>query len=1010
MGEVYRAHDPHLGRDLAIKILNSKLSASAQALERLELEARSISRLNHPNIVTIFELSRVAETNYLAMELVEGESLSDLLQKGPLPLRKAISIAAQAAGGLAKAHQAGVVHRDLKPGNLMITRDGLVKILDFGLAKLAHPGEHSGDGGRTLSAALTVPGAILGTIAYMSPEQANGLETDFRSDQFSFGAVLYEMVTGRRPFQKQGEAATLVAILNEDPDSVLSLNPKAPAPLCWVIERCLAKDAVERYASTEDLARDLATIQGRMDDAPPRRSLPLKQNLPAQRTVFVGREREVEAVQELLLQKDVRVVTLTGPGGIGKTRLALKAAGEVAQHFPGGVCFVPLAAVNDAARIPSIVGQGLGMRETGQPITLESLKEYLLELRLNLLLLFDNFEHLLSAAPAVAEMLAASPTLKVLVTSRAPLHLYGEHEFPVPSLPVPDLRGPATAKAFSQNSSVALFLNRASAVKPNFELTDENAADVAAICARLEGLPLAIELAAARIKMLSPAAVGARLEKRLELLTGGARDLPERQRTLRGTMAWSYGLLSPAEQALFRRLAVFAGGCTLEGVEAVCDTRQDLGLEVLEGMGSLVDKSLVQQMEASGAECRFALLDTMREYGLECLRENGEEQETRRAHAAYCVVVAEECATQNDETSRRRCALLLEAEHVNLRAALEWLIETGDAEWGLRLGTALFQFWETREYLAEGRDYLGKLLRLPGAAGKTKARARALFAAAVLASSQGDYAAGDALKEESLGISRLLDDKHGTAVCLNGMGVVHREMGDLARARELMEESLVLWRELGDQQAVARGLSNLASIVAMQGDSAGARELHAQSLAVFRELGDRSGVAWSLNHQGDALREQGELAAARQVYEQGLAIFRELGDHWGVARTLADVGNLAREQGDFATADTLYRQSLKIFRELEHKRGIALVLECFACSAALQQRAERSLRLAGAAAALREATGAPLSPAERARLESVLEPARQSLAASGTDAWLGGWTTPAERVMDEVMASGAGGD
>jgi predicted ATPase len=276
---------------------------------------------------------------------------------------------------------------------------------------------------------------------------------------------------------------------------------------------------------------------------------------------------------------------------------------------------------------------------------------------------------------------------------------------------------------------VALFLNRAAAVKPNFEITDENARDVAAICARLEGLPLAIELAAARIKLLSPAAMLSRLEKRLELLTGGARDLPERQQTLRGTIAWSYGLLSPAEQALFRRISVFAGGCTLEGVEAVCNTRRDLGLDILEGISSLVDKSLLQQVETSGAESRFVLLDTVREYGLECLAESGEAQGTRRAHAAYCLVMAEECASLSEEASQPQCALLLESEHGNFRAALEWLTATGNAEWGLRLGTALFQFWETREYLAEGRDYLGKLLKMPSAAGTTKARARALFAA-----------------------------------------------------------------------------------------------------------------------------------------------------------------------------------------------------------------------------------------------------------------------------------------
>ena len=1010
MGEVYRAKDPQLGRELAIKILSQKLSANEQALERFEREARTVSRLNHPNIVTIFELGRVEQTYYMAMELVDGEPLSGLLSGGALPLRKTITIGAQVAGGLAKAHEAGVVHRDIKPGNLMLTLDGLVKILDFGLAKLTAPDGEAGAEGDTLSAPLTVDGALMGTLAYMSPEQASGSQVDFRSDQFSFGAVLYEMVTGKRPFRGASDASTLVAIVRDEPESVLSLNPRAPAPLCWVIERCLAKDPRERYGSTHDLARDLATIQGRLDEAPSRHEPHRRYNLPLQRTVFVGREREASAVKELLLRNDVRVITLTGPGGIGKTRLALKVAGDVAQSFPGGVCLVQLAPVHDAAMIPSTIAQALGMRETRVQMSLESLKEYLPEVRGNLLLLFDNFEHLLAAAPMAAELLAAAPTLKMLVTSRAPLHIYGEHEFPVPSLPLPEVRSTTTVEDLSRNPSVALFVDRATAVKPNFELTEENAAAVAAICARLDGLPLAIELAAARIKLLSPAAMQARLENRLELLTGGARDLPERQRTLRGTIDWSYELLSPEEQALFRRVAAFAGGCTLEAVEAVCNTREDLGVDVLDGMASLVDKSLVQQVETPGTEPRFVMLDTVREYGVECLATSGEEQETRKAHAAYCLVLAEECASPGNEKARSDCVKLLEAEHSNCRAALEWLTATGNADWGMRLGTALFLFWETREYLAEGRDCLAKLLSMPAGAGATKARERVLFSAGVLASDQGDYPAATRLMEESLEVAKQLGDTQGAAVSLNGLGIMAREQGDFAGAAARMEECLSLWRELGDHQAAARTLSNLASVVRLQGDHAKARALNEECMALFEKLGDRTGVGWSLNHQGDLIREQCDTAGARAMYERALALFREIGDRWGIAATLADLGNLSREEGDYQTASSLYRESLRLFRGLEHKRGIARLLECFAGSAAAQLQPERSLRLAGAAAALRQAIGAPLSPTDRAKLEPILDSARQALGTAGTAAWLEGWAMQPEQAIEEVLVTGAGAD
>src|SRR5438105_2000984 len=566
MGEVYRARDTRLGRDLAIKILSSKLSPGKQDFERFEREACSASALNHPNIVTIFELGQVDTTYYIAMELVEGELLRDMLAGGPIPLQKAIPIAAQAADGLAKAHEAGVVHRDLKPENLMVSSDGFVKILDFGLAKLVNRDSDQLPGAAALATSQTLPGAVLGTIEYMSPEQANGLPLDFRSDQFSFGSVLYEMVTGKRSFQRRSKAETLAAILRDDPEPVVSLNPQAPAPLCWVIERCLAKDPKQRYTSTRDLVRDLATIRDRLSEAPSRHSPPRSSNLPAQRTVLIGRDQEVEAV---------------------------------------------------------------------------------------------------------AELLTITPKLKILVTSRAPLHIYGEHEVPVPSLAVPDLRSAISLQSLSKNPAIALFLARAAAVKPSFQLTQENAVAVATICTRLDGLPLAIELAAARIKLLSPSAMQARLESSLQLLTGGAKDLPLRQQTLRGTIDWSYLLLGEAEQALFRRLSVFVGGCTLEGVEAVCNTKQDLGLDVLEGMASLVDKSLVQQIESPGAESRFVLLDTVREYGLERLAASGEERATKRAHAAYCLVLAEESASQAADPARTEWVSLFEVENDNFRAALE---------------------------------------------------------------------------------------------------------------------------------------------------------------------------------------------------------------------------------------------------------------------------------------------------------------------------------------------------
>ncbi len=1004
MGEVYRARDARLDRMVAIKILPAAFSADGDRLQRFAQEARSASALNHPNIITIYELGQDGPTPFIAMELVEGKTLRELLVSGLVPIRKTIEIAAQVAEGLAKAHEAGIAHRDLKPENLMVSNDGLVKILDFGVAKLASPGSQPLDL-RSTSAGLTPSGLVLGTVAYMSPEQAGGQGADFRSDQFSFGLVLYEMVTGKRAFERPTAAETLVAILREQPGPIGMQNRDAPAPLCWAIERCLTKEPDKRYVSTRDLARELAAIRDRFWEKSAKQRETRPANLPVPRTGFVGREKEVAAAKELLLRQDVRMVTVTGPGGIGKTRLAVQVASGLVERFPCGTYFVPLSSLNDPSLIASLIVQTLGIREVGGHSPLEVLKENLQDsLCAPMLLLLDNFEHLVQAAPTVAELLAVGPNLKILVTSRAALHVYGEHEFPVSPLALPDSRSKPSVEALSQCPAVALFIQRARAVKPDFELNRENATAVAEICARLDGLPLAIELAAARVKVLSPSSMLTRLASRLQLLTGGARDMPRRQQTLRAAIDWSYDLLTAAEQKLFRRLSVFVGGCTLEGAEAVCDTKGDLDLDLLDGMASLVDKSLAQEVEPVKGDSRFVMLETIREYALEKLVASGEEALTKRAHAAYCLVLAEEESTERCEAEETGWLEHFAREHDNFRAGLEWLAETGDAEWGLRLGTALFRFWEIREYFAEGRDQLNKLLKLAGAAGPTKARARALFAAGVLAAEQGDYASADKLLNESQDIALQLGDKKGVAVSLNALAVIARDRSDVAKAHILFEATLELWRELGDQKAVAWALSNLANVLKLQGDYDRALALHVECLSIFQELGDRAGVAWSLNYQGDVARDHGDIAAARTLYEQGLAIFRELSDRWGIAGTLADLGGLAREQRNYSGARSLYGESIKLFQELDHKRGVARLLECSACLAAAQLEAERSLRLAGAAAALRQNIGAPLTPAEQAKLQVGLQPAREALTDTvGTQAWLAGWALPVDKAIDEVL-------
>jgi predicted ATPase len=1002
MGEVYRAKDSRLDREVAIKTLSLDRGSHPEALSRFEQEARSASALNHPNIVTIYELGHENGTRYIAMELVDGETVRSLVASGPIPFRKLVAIAAQIADGLAKAHEIGLIHRDLKPENLMVSHDGTAKVLDFGLAKLRKPDRGSSDSSTT----ITERGTVVGTVGYMSPEQATGEELDFRSDQFSFGSVLYEMATGTPAFRKKTHAETTAAILRDEPERLGAKTLQAPAPFIWIVERCLAKDPKQRYASTRDLARDLAAVRDRLAEAPARESEPRPNNLPVQRTAFIGRERDTADLRQLLSRTDVHLVTLTGPGGIGKTRLALQAAGEMADQFPSGVCFVALSAVGEGGLIASAIAQAMGVRETGNTSPQENLMEFIAGRSQSMLLVLDNFEHLVSGAPLVAQMLTAGPKLKVVVTSQAPLHIYGEHEFPVPPLALPDPKSILPLEVLSRLPAIELFVERAQAVKHQFALTKENAPVVAAICSRLDGLPLAIELAAARIKLLSPSAMLTRLESRLSLLTGGARDLPTRQQTLRNTVGWSYGLLNEAEQTLLRRFSVFTGGCTLEALEAVCDTKGDLGLDMLDGMASLVDKSLAQQVEQVDQETRFIMLSAIREYALERLAESNDEPATRRAHAAYYLVLAEEGA--EDIAAQPEWLDRYEVEHENLRLAIDYLVKSGDAEWGMRLGAALFLFWETREHLAEGRDAIARLLALEGAAARPKLRARLLFAAAVLAAAQGDYRAGLPMFEESLKTCIELNDNRGVAVALNALAVNARDRGELTDASLLFERCVAIWKDLGNPADIARALSNLASVMKLQGKYERASSLYDECLAMFRQVGDGAGVAWTLNHLGDVAREKADLVAAHSYCEQSLSEFRQLHDSWGIASALFDMASLSCDQGNNAEARRLYGESIKVFQELGHKRGIARALECLAVSAAAQSNAEHSLHWAGAAAALRQQLGVPLMPAEQRRLDKALEFSRRTLGnAAGLTAWMEGWAMPVEQAIQEAVSCDA---
>jgi predicted ATPase/DNA-binding winged helix-turn-helix (wHTH) protein len=707
-------------------------------------------------------------------------------------------------------------------------------------------------------------------------------------------------------------------------------------------------------------------------------------NLPVPRTSLIGREHQVEQAAALLLRPDVRLLSFTGPGGAGKTRLAIAVAAAVADRFTAGLQFVGLAAITDPDLVMTAVAREFEIQQAASR-TIPELIGDRLQGSGPFLLLLDNFEQVLPAARVLVEVLEACPSLKILVTSRACLHIYGEQEFPVTPLVT--------------DAAIELFVQRAAAVRPVFAIAPENAAAICEICSRLDGLPLAIELAAARTKMLAPDALLNRLQSRLQLLTGGALDLPERQQTLRNTIDWSYGLLNEAERKLFRRLSVFARGCTLEAAEAVCNTSRDLDIDLLDGLSSLVDKNLVQRTDRGDAEARFAMLETIREYALERLADSGEQTAVRRAHAAYCLVLAEEGNAELGAADRFRWLLQCDAEVHNFRFALDWLFQTPDADWGLRLCMALFRFWDMREHLTEGRARLEAVLLLAGA-GYSKERARVSQFLGALATAQGDFPAAARFLEQSLWVYEELGDEWGIAASLNALAISARDRGDYSTAQGYFERSLACWRLLPDSLAVARCLHNLASVVKARGDYARAQWTLREAAEIFGQLGDHSGAAWSINQQADVAREQGDLVAARSLCDRALSIFRKAGDRWGVARSLTDLGYIACQQGEHAAAQSAYRESLEIFAGLEHRRGIARALEGSACLALARGDAARALKLAAAAAHLRRGVGAPLPQAEQEKLDRTLLPAWEWLSEpERNEAWAEGSAMSMEKAI-----------
>ena len=1008
MGAVFRARDTRLDREVALKMLPPEFAADPARLARFRQEALAIAALNHPNVATIYGFEEPAPgALFLVLEKVEGESLAQRLERGALPVEESLRVCAQIAEALEVAHERGVIHRDIKPGNVMLGPRGLVKVLDFGLAEdtraarsaaatMAPPGTppRPGDSGSsfvlhpiapdatiapgsadatiapgaldvTMAGDVTVAGTgadataalqgVSGTPGYMSPEQIRAGQQDQRTDGFAFGCVLYECLTGKRAFPGDTIGAMKAALFSE-PDYA-ALPERTPPKVRALLLSALAKDVAQRL-------KDLKTARLEIEDALGiRRASALMageapavapNNLPRQTSSFVGRQEEIDACVRAMEQ--TRLLTLTGVGGSGKTRLALKVAEVLLAESPDGMWFVDLAPVSDPERVTLTIAAAVGVREEpGQPL-IQTLCAHLANQRAFLVL--DNCEHLITASATTASLLLDSaPELRVIATSREALGIPGETLHGVPTLALPPTDPPPSAAQLLEYESARLFVERGRQVRPDFAVTNAEAPIVADLCRRLDGIPLAIELAAARLRVIGVSEIRARLDDRFRLLTGGSRTALPRHQTLRATIQWSYDQLTDDEKRFLRALAAFTGGWTLATATAVCDEHAD-EFETLDLLTRLVDKSLavVERPLAGGHEAgdiasRYRFLETVRQFALEELNASGEGAATRDRHLKTFEQMAHEAETGLLGPEQARWLSRLEAEHGNLLAAFAWCASAEDgAIRGLAFAAAVSRFWSAHGYFELGWTTLKAALDRDTVAAPTPARGKALVRAGGLALYRGDYAA----------------------------------------ARPLIENSLAIHRAEGDLKGEARALSGVSTVATYQGDFAAAREAGEQSLALYRQMGSERGAALALHNLGYIAERLGEAKEARRLFGECLAILRSVGDHEHVALTLSAVAVVSLRLGDLDAARAEIVESLGLVLELGARREGAYALEAAAELALDLGDATRAARLTGAAEALRKAMGSPLVPVEEVERQAFL---------GRLEAALG--STPRERELEE---------
>jgi predicted ATPase/DNA-binding CsgD family transcriptional regulator len=949
MGEVWEAADLVIGRTVAVKILRDEYVGAPGLLERFRREARNAALVNHEGIATVYDYGEQEDTAYLVMELVPGEALSAILKReSSLPTDRVLDLVAQTAVALQAAHAAGLTHRDIKPENLLITPDGRVKVTDFGIARLAD------------QVSLTAVGQVIGTVEYISPEQVSGRPASPATDIYSLGIVAYEALAGRRPFTGESQVAIALAQVNEAPPDLPSQVPEAVRSL---VLSCMAKRPSDRPASAADLARAAQALRrgdaaGSKQGSPEARGLrqgesdlssvpsPVitnrggrqrrRGNLPAELSSFIGRRRQLQEVKTALAVS--RLVTLVGPGGVGKTRLALRTAADLERGVADGVWLAELAGLPDGKLIPQAVMTSLGLRDESGCWPLSQLIDHIVGKEL--LLVLDNCEHLVDACAVLADsLLREAPKLRILATSRQPLRIAGERVVPIDPLSLPESNGPLVPERAAQSEAVALLVERAGAAGADLWLTDDNVADVVELARRLDGIPLAIELAAVRLRTLGLEQLVGRLSDPFRLLVGGSAAAPARQHTLEATIAWSHDLLGTDERVVLRRLSVFPASFTLDAAERVCVAGASPSPDVVDALTALVDRSFVN-IERTGRQVRYRLHETMREFALVRLRAADEERLTRQAHLSFFAAMSRHADSDGrgvDDEEKLAFLQALDAEAENIRGALGFcLADPENSEIGLTMAAGLGRYWTTRA-LSEGVHWIDALLERP--AGDESVRGRALFVRSYLAVTQGDHAAGLEAVAEAARIARATRDDVLLVRILAMEAALHVMDADLPSARRSSVEAQELADMLGDDIAHIAAAQSEALIASMDGD-----------FVRMREVG---------------------LAAAERC--------RRVNEIYMLSTHLTSAGVASMWLGEHAAAESALIEALKATLILDDRPGLVLRLQALAGNAAMAGQPQRSAQLLGATDMLRTQGGYRVSPFIRPLVEQATKLAKTQL-------------------------------